>query len=96
MLSDAKIERPVKTFRRSTELLVDRDRAAEQNGSDSSERSAHRRSRDGRCLLGREVAWAGIAEERRVRPIHPDPAVGGFASWKGASAADHGLSAERV
>ena len=50
MLSDAKIERPVKTFRRSTELLVDRDRAAEQNGSDSRERSAHRRSRDGRRL----------------------------------------------
>ena len=62
------------------DLLVDRQRPPEQDRADLRERPAGRRPRRGGGLAGNELALVGVAEERGMRSVDPDPAVAELAA----------------
>jgi hypothetical protein len=59
---------------------VDRERPAEQDGTDAGEGATRGGPRLGRGLAGDELALVGVAEERGVRAVDADAAVAELAA----------------
>ena len=72
------------------ELLVARQRLADEDAADVRPDATGRGRRRAGRFLGRQVARAGVAEVRRVRPLDADAPVTGLATLERATAADHG------
>ena len=71
------------------ELVLARERAPEQEPAERGEGLAGGRRRGAGRFLGGQLALAGVAEVRGVRPFDPNPAVARLAALQWLPSADH-------
>src|SRR5205814_5059781 len=62
------------------ELLVERDRAPEQDRAGACQRTPERCSRNGRRFLGDQRVRGRVLEVAGMRPLDADPAIGSLAT----------------
>ncbi len=88
MASELKIASAFVLRQALADLLLGRQRAAEDDGARAREEPAARRQGDVGGRLGDQLAGPDVAEERGVRALDPDAPVRRFAALQGPPASD--------